>query len=142
MHPWEIENRIKELERRVTDMEVKVDSVGIAKKPEPERGNLEEGIGNVLQLMCWNLVSDSISCSGAMCNKGEGSNRLCAGLKQHLSQILLFFGSSSRGGKIMCTKCGKYKAEWDIGDDNLCQMCFEAYCSDEYWRFVDEGKIV
>jgi len=50
-----------------------------------------EKIGNVLQLMCWNLVSNSIECSGEMCNKGKGSNRLCAGLKEHQEQIASYF---------------------------------------------------
>ena len=35
------------------------------------------------------------------------------------------------GGKVMiCSKCGKEKAEWD----DLCQMCWEAHCSEEWWR--------
>ena len=31
---------------------------------------------------------------------------------------------------MICSKCGKEEAEWD----DLCQMCWEAYCSDEWWR--------
>ncbi len=30
----------------------------------------------------------------------------------------------------ICSKCGKEEAEWD----DLCQMCWEAYCSGEWWR--------
>ena len=35
----------------------------------------------------------------------------------------------------ICTKCHKDKAEWfGIGDDDLCQLCWEDHCSDEWWR--------
>jgi len=35
----------------------------------------------------------------------------------------------------LCTKCHKEKAEWlGIGDDDLCQECWESYCSAEWWR--------
>jgi len=57
---------------------------------------IEEKIGNVLQLMCWNLVADNIGCSGEMCNKGKGSSRLCSGLKEHLSQIIQSLPSGER----------------------------------------------
>lgn len=58
---------------------------------------LRERVGNVLQLLCWNLVSDSIDCSGEMCNKGEGSSRLCLGLEQHRAQILQAYGEWLEG---------------------------------------------
>jgi len=35
-----------------------------------------------------------------------------------------------RGGEMICSKCGKEEAEWF----DLCQMCWEAYCSEEWWR--------
>ncbi len=31
---------------------------------------------------------------------------------------------------MICSECGKEEAEWD----DLCQMCWEGYCSDEWWR--------
>jgi len=54
----------------------------------PDRPKLKEKIGNILQLICWNLVSDNINCSGVECNEGKGSSELCPGLKEHQEQIL------------------------------------------------------
>ena len=34
----------------------------------------------------------------------------------------------------LCTKCGKQPAEWDFDDDSFCQVCFEDYCSLEYYK--------
>ena len=31
---------------------------------------------------------------------------------------------------IKCEQCGKEEAAWD----GLCQMCWEAYCSKEWWK--------
>jgi len=56
-------------------------------KPQ-DRPKLKEKIGNILQLICWNLVSDNINCSGVECNEGKGSSELCPGLKEHQEQIL------------------------------------------------------
>lgn len=34
----------------------------------------------------------------------------------------------------ICSRCGG-KAEWmGIGDEDLCQECWEAHCSEEWWR--------
>lgn len=42
-----------------------------------------------------------------------------------------------------CTRCGAIsgpgEAMWDFGDTNLCQMCWEAYCSATYWE--SEGGV-
>ena len=35
---------------------------------------------------------------------------------------------------MICSKCGKEEAEWD----DLCQMCWEEYCSGEWWRLNDK----
>ena len=35
---------------------------------------------------------------------------------------------------MICTKCGKEEAEWVFGDEAYCQLCWEAYCSEEWWR--------
>ena len=35
---------------------------------------------------------------------------------------------------MICTRCGKELAEWHFGDDHYCQMCWEAHCSEEWWR--------
>ncbi len=42
----------------------------------------------------------------------------CKGMRKFFEPVLL------------CSKCGKEKREWD----GLCQMCWEAYCSAEWWR--------
>lgn len=35
---------------------------------------------------------------------------------------------------MICTTKGcKKLAEWDFGDERYCQMCWEAYCSEEWW---------
>lgn len=34
-----------------------------------------------------------------------------------------------------CTECGKEIAEWDFGEVKYCQMCWEKYCDDEYWKW-------
>ncbi len=42
-----------------------------------------------------------------------------------------------------CTKCHKNEAEWfGLFIDDLCQDCFEDWCNTEYWKAVDEGKVV
>lgn len=41
-----------------------------------------------------------------------------------------------------CTKCGKHEAEWDFKEAQWCQNCFEDYCNDQFWKAVDEGRVV
>ena len=36
----------------------------------------------------------------------------------------------------LCTKCNKEESEWDFGEEQLCQMCFEEVCSDDWWDLV------
>ncbi len=34
----------------------------------------------------------------------------------------------------MCSKCNTEKAEWfGIEDEDLCQLCWEEHCSEEWW---------
>lgn len=35
---------------------------------------------------------------------------------------------------MVCSRCGKKPAEWIVGDEGYCQMCWEAHCSEEWWR--------
>jgi len=36
---------------------------------------------------------------------------------------------------MICTRCGRELAEWIISEDEAyCQMCWEAHCSEEWWR--------
>ena len=47
---------------------------------------------------------------------------------------------------MICTECHKEEAEWDFGEDNYCQMCWESYCSELWWaslggRFETEEYI-
>ena len=37
--------------------------------------------------------------------------------------------------KELCTRCGKVEAEWDFGDEKYCQLCWEDYCSEEYYKY-------
>jgi len=40
----------------------------------------------------------------------------------------------SRGAKTMiCTRCGREKAEWHFNEEHYCQLCWEAHCSEEWW---------
>ena len=45
-----------------------------------------------------------------------------------------------------CTRCVQDEAEWDFGDENLCQLCFEADCSESWWElcapfWVDPAQV-
>ena len=41
--------------------------------------------------------------------------------------------------KELCSRCKKELAEWD----DLCQMCWEAHCSEEWWQLnVWQGGII
>jgi hypothetical protein len=33
-----------------------------------------------------------------------------------------------------CTKCSDGDGEWDFGEVNLCQDCWEAYCDATFWE--------
>ena len=36
---------------------------------------------------------------------------------------------------MICSRCGKELAEWIFGEgEAYCQMCWEAHCSEEWWR--------
>lgn len=54
--------------------------------------------------------------------------------------------SDYKGEEIMefkqCTACQKEEAEWYFLDDAYCQLCWEAYCSEEWWKMVcGEGVV-
>ncbi|KKL12658.1 hypothetical protein LCGC14_2533570 [marine sediment metagenome] len=35
---------------------------------------------------------------------------------------------------MLCTRCKKKEATWDFKDEQFCQMCFEEWTSEEFWR--------
>lgn len=38
---------------------------------------------------------------------------------------------------MLCTRCGEAPAEWVFGkDEAYCQDCWEAHCSEEWWRYI------
>jgi len=41
-----------------------------------------------------------------------------------------------------CSQCKVKYAEWDFKEDQFCQECFETWCNAEFWRAVDEGRII
>jgi len=36
---------------------------------------------------------------------------------------------------MICSSCGKELAEWIFGDEGYCQMCWEAHCSEEWFKY-------
>lgn len=37
--------------------------------------------------------------------------------------------------ELMCTECNKERADWlGIDGNNLCQLCWEVHCSEEWWQ--------
>lgn len=38
---------------------------------------------------------------------------------------------------MLCTCCGEAPAEWVFGkDEGYCQDCWEAHCSEEWWKYI------
>ncbi len=40
-----------------------------------------------------------------------------------------------------CSRCSE-EAEWIFDDKSYCQDHWEEYCSEEWWKAMNEGKII